>query len=269
MAILPSTAPSSSPEDVCLLQTSEDLDLDEKDLRPCDTRRTLLMKYSPWTVIIVVLTVSLITNVIQLWLWFQARAIIDKCTSPIGMLLSTHFGELTIWVDDSNLTMLDELWYGMNVDPGVIQLPKDAHLGTTQDYPWDTSKGLYMLNSYHTLHCLQIIYGYVRASPEERPTFFHFIHCLDIIRLDTICQADDTLLTYEAQQRSEMPPKRMCRSWDQLEEYAIQNSACFQRREPSDPLHNTVYEYTNCPASSPYYSLIEELKAGNYTQDAE
>ncbi len=34
-----------------------------------------------------------------------------------------------MWTETSNVTALDKLWDGMNVNTGVIQLPKDAHLG--------------------------------------------------------------------------------------------------------------------------------------------
>lgn len=64
------------------------------------------------------------------------------------------YGEHSKWGNLSNMTALDELWDGMDVNPGVIALPHDNSLATTQDFPWDKSKGLYMLNSYHNLHCL-------------------------------------------------------------------------------------------------------------------
>jgi hypothetical protein len=64
------------------------------------------------------------------------------------------YGEHSEWGNLSNMTALDELWDGMDVNPGVIALPHDNSLATTQDFPWDKSKGLYMLNSYHNLHCL-------------------------------------------------------------------------------------------------------------------
>ena len=48
----------------------------------------------------------------------------------------------------------DKLWYSMDVDKGFIVLPSDLHLGNTDPFPWDSSKGVYILNAYHGLHCL-------------------------------------------------------------------------------------------------------------------
>lgn len=81
-------------------------------------------------------------------------------------------------------------------------------------------------------------------------TFKHVAHCLDILRSDIMCQADDTLLPFRFQQdveREEKVPKRMCRNWDQLEDFAVEHSACLHRHEPDRPLYGTLAEYTNCP----------------------
>jgi hypothetical protein len=106
----------------------------------------------------------------------------------------------------------------------------------------------------------------VRDWQEDRPrvqTMGHIAHCIDLMRSDILCQADDTLLPFEVPQRAEVPPKRMCRDWTQLEEFALQNSACFQRTAPEDPQFDTLLDYMNCPPSSPYYRQVEEVKNMN------
>ena len=45
----------------------------------------------------------------------------------------------------------------MDTNPGIVALPNDMHLGTTDPFPWDTSKGLYVMNSCHSLHCLVLL----------------------------------------------------------------------------------------------------------------
>ncbi|KAI1387535.1 uncharacterized protein F4822DRAFT_430282 [Hypoxylon trugodes] len=269
----PDANPTSSSEAVGLLETPEHSDIDEKDLRPHPQQRKTFVRYGPWFILIGLLVVSLIANAIQLWTWLQARAAANVCKSPLctypsptaGLSPSklVQFGQPTPWSNATNMTALDELWYGMDVNAGVIQLPKDAHFGTTQDFPWDTSRGLYMLNSYHSLHCLKIIYSYVRDWEEGRSrvqTIDHVAHCLEVVRMDIMCVADDTLLSYPVDDPEELPPKRMCRDWDQLEEFAISNSACFERRELDDPFRDSLIEYMNCPTSSPYYEVVEELR---------
>ncbi|KAI1132269.1 hypothetical protein F5Y10DRAFT_218497 [Nemania abortiva] len=257
--MLPNSVLSHPSENVGLLTASGNVDSDEKDLkRPGRCRLT--------PVLISVLIVSLFANTVQLWAWAHERALAASCASPISGLRPSKpviFTDKTPWGDTSNMTALDELWYTMDVNPGVIQLPKQSHLGSTQDFPWDETKGLYIINSYHSLHCLKIIYTYVRELQRDYPqryTIDHVVHCLGSIRSDVMCEADDTLFPYEVEQPTKMPLKRMCRSWDQLEEFAMRNSACFQRRQDSDPLHDTLFEYMNCPPSSPYYTVVEELK---------
>lgn len=58
----------------------------------------------------------------------------------------------------SNETLADELWDALSIDPGVIALPdsyaEKVNLPQAQRFPWDHSQGIYLLNSYHNLHCL-------------------------------------------------------------------------------------------------------------------
>jgi hypothetical protein len=68
--------------------------------------------------------------------------------------IDVNFGDKTLYGDTSNLTVLDKVWWSMDTNPGIVALPMDHHLGTTDPFPWDDSKGLYVLNSYHSLHCL-------------------------------------------------------------------------------------------------------------------
>ena len=54
--------------------------------------------------------------------------------------------------------MADELWEDISVDNGTVALEDDyvAKLGlpTSQRFPWDQKKGLYLLNGFHSMHCL-------------------------------------------------------------------------------------------------------------------
>ncbi|KAI0398554.1 hypothetical protein F5Y17DRAFT_411055 [Xylariaceae sp. FL0594] len=173
----------------------------------------------------------------------------------------------------SNMTALDKLWDDMDVNLGIIQLPKDEHMGHTQTFPWDQSRGLYMLDSYHTLHCLKNIYTYVRqqSSPSSSSssssipvTPGHILHCIADIRLSVLCQADGTVLPFPGPETSPTSTtKRTCpRNWRDLEAYALRNSACFRRRDDGDPRHNTLYEYTDCPPSSPYRGVVASAFGG-------
>ncbi|KAI0157124.1 hypothetical protein GGR52DRAFT_577120 [Hypoxylon sp. FL1284] len=259
---------SNSAETIGLLETHENdnLVLDGKGPTVRASQRTLFARYGLGFAVASILLLSLVANVIQLWVWLRLAKRGRSSIAGVSLGGSIQFGDMTAWGDTSNMTAVDELWYGMDVNPGVIQLPKDAHLGTTQEYPWDTSKGLYILGAYHGLHCLQVTYTYVRESQEKPPqeqtiTADHVIHCLDTMRADVMCQADDTILALEVPERAEKPPRRVCRNWSQLEEFAVRHSACFRRRAPGDPFFSSILEFMNCPPSSPYYAKVEELKA--------
>ncbi|KAL8821736.1 MAG: hypothetical protein Q9223_000260 [Gallowayella weberi] len=63
---------------------------------------------------------------------------------------SRYFGE-----DDA---VADKLWDEISIDNGTVALDDTyaASMGLplSQRFPWDKNKGLYLLNGYHSLHCL-------------------------------------------------------------------------------------------------------------------
>ena len=61
-----------------------------------------------------------------------------------------YFGE--------NETAADLLWEDINIDNGTVAL-EDSYvealgLPTSQRFPWDERKGIYILNGFHSMHCL-------------------------------------------------------------------------------------------------------------------
>ena len=60
----------------------------------------------------------------------------------------------------SNRTIQDEAWKSARLvpDQGLVALTDDyvrsKGLPTAQRFPWDKSKGLYILNGFHDMHCL-------------------------------------------------------------------------------------------------------------------
>lgn len=61
-----------------------------------------------------------------------------------------------------NTTLTGELWYNINGNSAVAALldkwARERYLRTAQRFPWDKSKGVYILHEYHSLHCPKIIY---------------------------------------------------------------------------------------------------------------
>ena len=60
--------------------------------------------------------------------------------------------------DDPNITHAEALWDAIDIDTGMIALPyefaEEKGLPRSQPFPWDESKGIYYLNSFHSIHCL-------------------------------------------------------------------------------------------------------------------
>ena len=193
----------------------------------------------------------------------------------------------TEWSSE-NTTHADELWKALAPNVGMVAVDNDfgrkMDLYATEQFPWDQSKGIYMLEGYHSLHCLvgsnsvhvaakdliadslkkMYIYRALRELEQRLPQttpMHHHIHCLDALRENAICSADDTLRPAGSGmarlQNSKRQPQKQCRSWDQLQRWALQNSACFKRFSDDDPRRKTLDEWRWCPDDSPYLPTIE------------
>ena len=57
-----------------------------------------------------------------------------------------------------NETTADQLWENISIDRGVVALEdsyvKKTGLPLAQRFPWDHNKGLYLVNGFHSMHCL-------------------------------------------------------------------------------------------------------------------
>lgn len=89
---------------------------------------------------------------------------------------------------------------------------------------------------------------------------WHGFHCLDSLRQDVLCYADDTpRYTGEGQsnQSSGFHQTRKCRDWDQLETWAMQHTACYRFLDNS--VYDTLDRHKFCPEGSPYNEQIERM----------
>ena len=59
---------------------------------------------------------------------------------------------------DYNETFRGEMWEAINIDDGMVALPDDLvaqkGLPVAQRFPWDATKGIYLINGHHNLHCV-------------------------------------------------------------------------------------------------------------------
>ncbi|KAI1114927.1 hypothetical protein F5Y14DRAFT_412458 [Nemania sp. NC0429] len=160
-----------------------------------------------------------------------------------------------------NSTLRDELWYGINIDHGVVALSDrwafNHGVRKAQRFPWDESKGIYILHGFHNLHCLKIIYismsEYRRGEPQTR-ALHHISHCFDALRRQILCDADDTprATDHRAEVVSGLLQHRRCRSWDDLEKFARQHTACYKHPDNPNYEHSNLDRFKHCLPDSGY-----------------
>lgn len=93
--------------------------------------------------------------------------------------------------------------------------------------------------------------------------FSHVTHCLHVLREDATCTADDTPRytgrlhdeSKHAEPSSGTGQIRMCRDWNKLRQFALDNSACYRR--PIDHYIPLLDRYKNCPDGSKPWEELE------------
>ena len=89
----------------------------------------------------------------------------------------------------------------------------------------------------------------------------HTNHCLDWLRNDIQCHADDTPL-YESNSRRPdigIGQVRRCRDWSRLQAWAREHHSCYRYGDfvVEDQKQNQVGRFRFCPAGSPYGAKVE------------
>ena len=95
--------------------------------------------------------------------------------------------------------------------------------------------------------------GYRRNEPQSRH-WEHISHCMDALRRQILCDADDTPRATERLQEaiSGLGQYRRCRDWEALESWAKNHTACYRR--PDKPVQGmpNIEKYKFCPEDSEY-----------------
>ncbi|CAJ2504614.1 Uu.00g120080.m01.CDS01 [Anthostomella pinea] len=149
--------------------------------------------------------------------------------------------------------MVTELWEKFSGDAGVVALSQDYVTGKMLPhalrFPWDEDKGVYLLQGFHNLHCLRTLFRYVMYAEQKLPqhiALVHALHCLDQLRQDVICNADDTPRYAGFQAPGTGAGQvRLCRDWGSLEKWALERTACFKHEdEVPGPM---IERFKSCP----------------------
>lgn len=92
---------------------------------------------------------------------------------------------------------------------------------------------------------------------DERPPsigYHHVVHCLDQLRADVLCTADDTLRVTTPDMRpvTGEGQGRKCRSWEALEKWTWGHPGCFRYGNPTieDQKEDQVPRMKYCPEGS-------------------
>ncbi|KAI0157125.1 hypothetical protein GGR52DRAFT_565401 [Hypoxylon sp. FL1284] len=182
---------------------------------------------------------------------------------PLSLHTETPFNQ-------PNETLRDSAWDAINIDAGMIAVPQsfvdEKGLPESQTFVWDRSKRVYLLNGHHSLHCARSIYislmEFKRGQPQSR-RWGHILHCVDQLRVEAVCNADDTprFSTADEIPVTGLHQTRMCRSWDKLNEWARKYTACYRYINQTASYSEVpqVERFVWCPKGSPYIKEVEKV----------
>ena len=88
----------------------------------------------------------------------------------------------------------------------------------------------------------------------------HAFHCIDVLRQDAVCLADDTPL-FTSLEHPGSPGRnqgRLCRDWSKLEKFAWDHTSCWRDISPTKHIETNLLRYRYCPAGSQYNEKILE-----------
>ncbi|KAB8259680.1 hypothetical protein BDV32DRAFT_56085 [Aspergillus pseudonomiae] len=159
---------------------------------------------------------------------------------------STHkqFWWNTAYSDMNNASHTDSLWESILPSHGFIAIDRDfarSHGWHESMYlPSDHSKGVYLLEAYHYLHCLKILRKTMWEAVDGRPYTHspgaHINHCFDALRQYVVCNADSTPLYTFGDFTAGDSQVHQCKPWAQLREYATKHTACYRDSVEKIPL---------------------------------
>jgi len=168
------------------------------------------------------------------------------------------------WNPNISTQEMDAAWDAIDTSPMAVALhdryANKVGLPPSGRFPWDTERSLYYLKGIHDLHCLK----YIRKAITVKHTrgnqtfdYHHINHCLNGLRQDIMCAADDTPMPALAEHIG-AGQVRKCRDWNKMTEWATQldRNACYKLDDYREAT-NTLEQFAFCPPGSPYQDVQE------------
>ncbi|KAH6708875.1 hypothetical protein BKA61DRAFT_696765 [Leptodontidium sp. MPI-SDFR-AT-0119] len=218
---------------------------------------------------ILLLSSALLNTILLIAVLSVSRAAHNECNclSPtVGLLPNTlerTISDMTPFSHRSdNNSARDALWNSMATDRGVVAVDQEtiAKQGLTETivFPWDPTKRVYIVIAFHQLHCLKLLYQTLTSAYNgedlQKPVYEHCVHCLDQLRQDAECNADDNLWYIGEKSTGQ---NRKCKDFSKLDEWALERHACYNFERPMKPGPLDVEAFTNCRDSSPYLPIMK------------
>ncbi|KAL3481675.1 hypothetical protein BJX99DRAFT_253203 [Aspergillus californicus] len=135
---------------------------------------------------------------------------------------------------DTNRSVSDPAWATFTTN-GFVAIPHgqaaDAGLPLAEDFPDDPTRGVYVLDGFHQLHCVIYLRDAINALMDGEDVddkLVHIHHCFDALRQAIQCRADDTPLyiPYRSKKTGDGQLRR-CRDWNALGAWARGLTACW------------------------------------------
>ncbi|KAF2035186.1 hypothetical protein EK21DRAFT_54826 [Setomelanomma holmii] len=176
---------------------------------------------------------------------------------------TAYHGASEFWNLNATAAEMNAAWDAIDTNPVAVALDDKyaakRGLPPTTRFPWDTERSVYYLKGIHDLHCLKLIRkAIVSKHDNDIQTFnlHHMFHCLDGLRQDIMCMADDTPMPSPKDHTVGDGQVRRCRNWDQMIDWALEpeRHACYGWDDYREAT-NTLELFAYCPPTSPYYAF--------------
>jgi len=148
--------------------------------------------------------------------------------------------------DEKAAEAINAAWDQIVPAHGIVavdhQWATEHNLPDSMGLPSDPSKGVYIIDAYHQLHCLAIIRktlieiasGQASSKPVE-----HSWHCFDSLLQYILCgTSGDTLLYTWGRNETGDGQLRKCIDWDSRKNWAKDNTACYKDGDHPIPLYD-------------------------------
>lgn len=155
---------------------------------------------------------------------------------------------------------MEAAWDAIDTNAIAISLhdnyAKAVGLAPSTRFPWDTERSVYYVKGIHDLHCLKLIRKAIVSKHHGKNQAFnlhHIYHCLDGLRQDIMCTADDTPMPAPVAHHVGKGQIRQCRNWGKMIAWARQpdQHACYDFDDYREAT-NTLELFAFCPPDSPY-----------------